>query len=1053
MAHWIPEAIAFNLDRNAEKPFFVFAQESSELQPVTTITHLEFSRAAHRIAHFIRPRRLGPDGEVVACMALTDSIAYQAVTAGIILAGLVPFPMSPRNSPAAVVNLLRNTGCHRMIVTQATINPLIDGIQSLLLATDPTFSLKIEEVPAIRDIYPRLGSETKGDPFTAYPPATVRPQPQELCIYLHSSGSTGFPKSIPLSYRTVQDWCLFPCIREFRELSPLILSCMPLPPFHTLGIYTQLLVPLYGLVPIAMYPPLVTSPGLLPMIASPDNILDHTQRTHSTGMVTIPAFLQIWSQSNAALEILKSQKIIPYSGGSLAPKLGDFLASLNIPIHAVYGATELGAPTHIIPLEGDEKEWAWMRFDDRASLRWIPQGMKLMNANFWFTVDTHQPSIENILDVKGYSTADIWERHPTKSHLWKIVGRVDDVIIHSSGEKTVPAPMEDIILSNLLILRVVMFGYEHDMPGIIIEPNQQYAIDVNNVTEVAELKNKVWPIIEEANKIAPAFSRIFREMVIFTSREKPLPLTPKGTVMRKAALQVYNKEISALYDALELGVKESQNVNPPTSWQEDDVRTWILAEAQRLHNGKGFSPSVDLFEQGFDSLSATFLRHRLLAALRASGSVDDERIIPQLAPNILYSNPTVDRLSAVISKVVATPNLRIDAQDQTLEIAQMIERYDFGLPLTKLANLGPLDIPAVVLLTGSTGNLGSQILVNLLIDDRVGRVYAFNRSSTTASMLKRHEARFIDRGLDLGLLSSDKLVFLSGDGSKPQLALDKHVYEKLRNSVTLIIHNAWRLDFNLTLASFEPNVSATRNLLDLALTSPHALSIRFLFTSSVASTQSWNTDIGSIPEELVADAAIAIGGGYGESKYVSEQIITNSGLQASSFRIGQISGGMPNGAWSITEWMPSLVKTSLSLGALPLADNITISLIPMDAVAQAIIDVAFDENRPPTIMNLVHPKPVEWNTVISNIQDAMLREMGQGPSLVPFHKWFELLEGRAPTLNEDTMKKFPALKILDFFRGLAHGEKISPRIATLEPIKSDDASRWVAYWKDVGFLG
>ena len=30
------------------------------------------------------------------------------------------------------------------------------------------------------------------------------------------------------------------------------------------------------------------------------------------------------------------------------------------------------------------------------------------------------------------------------------VGRIDDVIMHSSGEKTVPAPMEDIVMSNRL---------------------------------------------------------------------------------------------------------------------------------------------------------------------------------------------------------------------------------------------------------------------------------------------------------------------------------------------------------------------------------------------------------------------------------------------------------------------------------------------------------------------------------------------------------------------------------------------------------------------------
>ncbi|KAF8896177.1 hypothetical protein BD779DRAFT_1608500 [Infundibulicybe gibba] len=944
MARLVPEAITFNLEHNAEKPFFVFAQENS--QEVTTVTHFEFARAAHRVAHRIRPERLGLDGEIVAFMALTDSIVYQAVTAGIILAGLVPFPISPRNSPAAVVNLLRNTSCHRMITTQTTMGPLIDDIRALVSATSPDFSLEIQDVPLLEEVYPRLGSEVKGDPFTMYPSTTVRPQPQDLCIYLHSSGSTGFPKPIPLSHRTVQHWCF-----SFRDhVPPIILGCMPLPPFHTLGFHTQLLVPLYGLVPIAMYPPLVTTRDSLPMIPSPENILEHTRRTHSSGMITIPAFIQIWAQSSAAIEILKSQKIVAYSGGSLAPKLGDFLASLNIPVYAVYGGTEFGSPTHIFPLEGDEKEWSWMRFDDRANGTYECQ---------FLSVDTHQPSVENIPDVKGYATADIWQRHPTKSHLWKIVGRVDDVIIHSSGEKT----------------RAVMFGREHDIPGIIIEPNQEYTIDVNDVAQVAELKNKIWSAYnEEANKIAPAFSRIFKEMIIFASREKPFPLAAKGTVMRKAALQVYDEEITTLYDVVESGIKASQGVIPPTSWQENDIRTWILAQAESLHSGKAFSPSADLFEQGFDSLSATFLRHRLLGALRASDSADDEKIIPQLTSNIIYSNPTVDRLSAFISKVVANPNALVDTLDRKLEIEQMIERY-------------------IVLLTGSTGNLGSQILADLLVDDRVQRVYT---------------------GIGPQLLSSEKVAFLAGDALEPQLGL-------VTDSVTLIIHNAWRLDFNLALASFESNISATRNLLDLALASPQASSIRFLFTSSVASAQSWNTQMGLVPEEPMADAAIAIGGGYGEGKYVSEQIVINSGLQASSFRIGQISGGMPNGAWSVTEWVPALVKTSLALGALPLADGV-ISLIPMDAVAQALVDVAFSENCPPTTMNLVHPKPVGWNTMISSIRDASHRELGKTPSLVPFREWFALLEKHASTPNEDTMKKFPALKILDFFRGLAHAE-------------------------------
>ena len=88
----------------------------------------------------------------------------------------------------------------------------------------------------------------------------------------------------------------------------------------------------------------------------------------------------------------------------------------------------------------------------------------------------------------------------------------------------------------------------------------------------------------------------------------------------------------------------------------------------------------------------------------------------------------------------------------------------------------------------------------------------------------------------------------------------------------MIIHNAWRLDFNLSLASFEPNIRSTRNLIDLALASPHASTLRFMFTSSIASAQGWDHSKGAFPEEVQIDPGVAVGGGYGEGKYVAERV-------------------------------------------------------------------------------------------------------------------------------------------------------------------------------------
>ncbi|KAG6824143.1 nonribosomal peptide synthetase, partial [Arthromyces matolae] len=126
------------------------------------------------------------------------------------------------------------------------------------------------------------------------------------------------------------------------------------------------------------------------------------------------------------------------------------------------------------------------------------------------------------------------------------VGRIDDVVIHASGEKTVPGPMEDIVMSSPYVMGTVIFGRAHDQPGILVEPRANFAINTFDQGQVSELRNKLWPVIEEANAVAPAFSRIFKEMILFTSTDKPLPRAGKGTVMRKAALKAYDEEIEAL---------------------------------------------------------------------------------------------------------------------------------------------------------------------------------------------------------------------------------------------------------------------------------------------------------------------------------------------------------------------------------------------------------------------------------------------------------------------------------------------------------------------------
>jgi nucleoside-diphosphate-sugar epimerase len=61
-------------------------------------------------------------------------------------------------------------------------------------------------------------------------------------------------------------------------------------------------------------------------------------------------------------------------------------------------------------------------------------------------------------------------------------------------------------------------------------------------------------------------------------------------------------------------------------------------------------------------------------------------------------------------------------------------------------------------------------------------------------------------------------------------------------------------------------------LIDLARTRLGECNVKFIFTSSISTAQSWDQSIGPYPEELVMDPKYAVGMGYGESKYVTERV-------------------------------------------------------------------------------------------------------------------------------------------------------------------------------------
>ena len=187
------------------------------------------------------------------------------------------------------------------------------------------------------------------------------------------------------------------------------------------------------------------------------------------------------------------------------------------------------------------------------------------------------------------------------------------------------------------------------------------------------------------------------------------------------------------------------------------------------------------------SLTATILRRRITGALQ---SLKIPEAIKAINQNTLYAYPNVGLLTGFLVDVVAHPDQTRVERSAVAAIEDMINKYSsFPKPVDTNASTITVDggsgTAVVVLLTGSTGNLGSQILENLLLNSEIFRVYTLNRSSASSkSQLDRHLDRFRDKDLDLSALQSKKWVPLEGDLAKEDLGLSEAVYKEVCFAIT-----------------------------------------------------------------------------------------------------------------------------------------------------------------------------------------------------------------------------------------------------------------------------
>lgn len=742
-------------------------------------------------------------------------------------------------------------------------------------------------------------------------------------LILHSSGTTGFPKPIPLSARYPLQYAACHEFPPDQEINWVNLSTLPL--YHGFGFLAPCLS--LSVRMTCCFPP-------SHIIPAGESTRDLLEAFDCRSLMTVPSIVDDLLALGESTDCLRSLKFLAVGGGALNPTQGTRLVEQGVKLLSHYGVTEIGALAPIF-CPGPDYNWRFLRLRSDLGLELKPiQGsdrFKLVGwPHGWDGPFEIQDELERNVDGD-----------PRHTEI-RILGRTDDLIVLKTGEKVMPQHLEMALNADPAIKTAVCVGDGYFEVVVLVEPdNSGPALDMGLFV------NHVWQLVEAINADLDSHARVSsKSAIIVKPAQKQIPRTDKGSVSRRQMYDVFEDEIKAAYAAIE-------NERPEISIDIGNVEASILKMVGEVFANHSLDSSRDLFEQGMDSLQALRLSRMIDSATRRNTSIEGLKTRAEF----IYRHPSIEKLSAAVNSLMlgdseVQPNGGPDNHARMLSRLQQYTQPDTA-PKSMSESLH------TVLLTGATGSLGAHVLEQLTSNQRVAKVICVYRQkpskisgsdlSNPASQLK---AALRSNGIVLGDNAWAKVEMIEDVELIAQHAgrhgltnghneedSSRQPHSRIAANITHIIHLAWPMDFHRTLESFDPHLQMLKTLVDLARFKDDAQGckrssrVRLLFASSIAVVRNFS-DKTKVPETVMKSPATVAPMGYAEAKWICEHMIAHAAQEFSqdiepvAIRIGQLSGPeKSSGVWKTGEHIPALVKASHKVGAFPDLPGVSPSIL------------------------------------------------------------------------------------------------------------------------------
>ena len=391
------------------------------------------------------------------------------------------------------------------------------------------------------------------DAWAAPPPHQAAPS--DFCIIMFTSGSTGVPKAVPLTHIGMC-WLFETKLQAEAEFYPADhggTMCF-LPHYHVMGFCMNWLFNLSaGVRAFALSDAALASKAAV----SPSLLIEAVAARRPSVLTTVPAIADaiadLTEQDPGRTAPLTCLNYILCGGARLSAHKVECLARNGIRVRSNMGATELGgvlllgvpgdASLRMRPMPGVTYRLEALDDGDSAhESEALRVGVLVYNGALSVTPGYIIDGAVQPTTLSAHASYDSRDVCMEQEGEWLLHQyRVDDLLLHSTGEKTNPISVEGLLHKALggLCVRLCIVGTGLLRPVLLVELSEQAVADCS--TTAAELRR----VIVEANGTLPTHSRLIEEqtLIIDPRSQPPLPTSSKGNVQRPMVAQRYDTDI------------------------------------------------------------------------------------------------------------------------------------------------------------------------------------------------------------------------------------------------------------------------------------------------------------------------------------------------------------------------------------------------------------------------------------------------------------------------------------------------------------------------------